>query len=225
MNQRSTKPQAGGLPWALWALLVIMAAVVGGLAAAAVVHVASRWVSVAIPALIGLTVALASRRGWPPQAGEQGSAYAPAGLGGSSAADAGRSGANIRPDRPVASGMDPAEPHAVGQVHRISSPSAGGTPWWVAAEAAQPQAGQEATTVPATDLSSYLASALIAQCPRCGAFDLDIRRGTPSWTCRCESCGHAWTWQPGTAWPQVRVSPRRRTQHTRPATDTRYRQD
>jgi len=221
MIQRSHKSQASGLPWVLWSMLIILAAVVGGLAAAAVIHLASRWVSVAIPAAIGLAVALASRQEPPRQASQQGGGQGGAELRGGSPADASRRRADTPPGREIDLGMDPAEPPAVGQLLPISPSSASEKPWWVAAQATPPQARHETSTVPAPDLSNYLASALIAQCPRCGAFELDIRRGAASWTCRCESCGHAWTWQPGTAWPQVRVSPRRRTQHARPATDTR----
>jgi len=220
MIQRSPKPQASGLPWVLWALLIILAAVVGGLAAAAVIHLSSRWVSVAIPAAIGLAVALVSRQERPRQTDQQGAGQRSAEPRGSSPADASPRRADTPLGREIVLGMDPAEPPAVGQLLPISPPSASDQPWWVAAQATPPEARQEASTVPAPDLSSYLASALIAQCPRCGAFELDIRRSAARWTCRCESCGHAWTWQPGTAWPQVRVSPRRRTQHARPATDT-----
>jgi hypothetical protein len=225
MIQLTPKSGARDLRWALWSLLVILAAVVGGLAAAAVVHLTSRWISVAIPAAIGVAVAAASRREGPRQTAKQGVGPAGAGLSGPSPANAGRSRAGSPPGREIVPGTDPAEPPAVGQLLPIAPPSATDEPWWVAAQAAPPQARQEAGTVPALDLSSYLGSALIAQCPRCGAFELDIRRSAARWTCRCESCGHNWTWQPGTAWPQVRVSPRRRRQHARPGTDTRNRQD
>ena len=83
-------------------------------------------------------------------------------------------------------------------------------PWWDSAQAsaAPPSAG--AKRAPAPDLSTYLASTFIAQCPRCGAFRLDIRRARGAWDFRCEACEHTWTWQPGTPWPPVRVMPRGR---------------
>jgi len=73
------------------------------------------------------------------------------------------------------------------------------------APAPAPSAG--AKRAPAPDLSTYLASTFIAQCPRCGAFRLDIRRGRSDWNFRCEACENTWTWQPGTPWPPVRVMP------------------
>ena len=79
-------------------------------------------------------------------------------------------------------------------------------PWWDSAQGAPaPSAG--AKRAPAPDLSTYLASTFIAQCPRCGAFRLDIRRGRSGWNFRCEACENTWTWQPGTPWPPVRVMP------------------
>ena len=68
-------------------------------------------------------------------------------------------------------------------------------------------AGLNPDGAPAPDLSTYLASTFIAQCPRCGAFRLDIRRGRSGWDFRCEACENTWTWQPGTPWPPVRVMP------------------
>ena len=82
-------------------------------------------------------------------------------------------------------------------------------PWWDSAQGAPPpSAGAERG--PAPDLSTYLASTFIAQCPRCGAFRLDIRRAPNGWDFRCEACECTWTWQPGTPWPPVRVMPRGR---------------
>jgi hypothetical protein len=79
-------------------------------------------------------------------------------------------------------------------------------PWWDSAQGTPaPSAG--AKRAPAPDLSTYLASTFIAQCPRCGAFRLDHRRARDGWDFRCESCDHVWTWQPGTPWPPVRVMP------------------
>jgi hypothetical protein len=79
-------------------------------------------------------------------------------------------------------------------------------PWWDSAQGTPaPSAG--AKRVPAPDLSTYLASTFIAQCPRCGAFRFDHRRARNGWDFRCESCDHVWTWQPGTPWPPVRVMP------------------
>ena len=49
--------------------------------------------------------------------------------------------------------------------------------------------------------------ALIAQCPRCGDFHLDVTRAGPDYSFRCRnpSCANTWNWTPGTAWPAVVV--------------------
>jgi hypothetical protein len=82
-------------------------------------------------------------------------------------------------------------------------------PWWDSAQGA-PSPSPGARRAPAPDLSTYLAATFIAQCPRCGAFRLDIHRAANDWDFRCESCDYTWTWQPGTPWPPVRVRPRER---------------
>jgi hypothetical protein len=79
-------------------------------------------------------------------------------------------------------------------------------PWWDSAQGT-PAPSASAKRAPAPDLSTYLASTFIAQCPRCGAFRFDHRRARSGWDFRCESCDHVWTWQPGTPWPPVRVMP------------------
>lgn len=88
-----------------------------------------------------------------------------------------------------------------------SQPGAPDPPWWDSAQGAPPPPSPGAKRAPAPDLSTYLAATFIAQCPRCGGFRLDIRRGRNAWDFRCESCEYTWTWQPGTSWPPVRVMP------------------
>jgi hypothetical protein len=89
-------------------------------------------------------------------------------------------------------------------------------PWWDSAQG-PPAPSSGAKRAPAPDLSTYMASTFIAQCPRCGAFRLDIRRGRNGWDFRCESCDYTWTWQPGTPWPPVRVMPGGRRESRPPA--------
>ena len=84
------------------------------------------------------------------------------------------------------------------------------TPWWDSAQGAPPAPSPGAKRAPAPDLSTYLASTFIAQCPRCGAFQLDIRQARNGWDFHCEACEYTWTWQPGAPWPPVRVMPRGR---------------
>ncbi len=93
------------------------------------------------------------------------------------------------------------------QPGNAAAPGAPDAPWWDSAQAAPPAPSPGAKRAPAPDLSTYLASTFIAQCPRCGGFRLDIRRARNGWDFRCESCAHTWTWQPGTPWPPVRVMP------------------
>jgi hypothetical protein len=58
-------------------------------------------------------------------------------------------------------------------------------------------------------LASYVASgaAIVAQCPNCGDFRIDVQRGDPAYSFRCRNprCGEQWRWTPGTAWPSVVV--------------------
>ncbi len=206
----------------LWSVLIVLTSVAGGLAAAGLVNLPSLWIAVAIPAVIGSAIAPAALYLTPGLTEER-----DRGPGGA------ESGPLPRPDVPYsrqdrhlgAGGPVPArasaEPPAVVQVLPVPARPAADTPWWAAAQATPPPARGDASLVPTPDLSSYLALALIAQCPRCGAFRLDIRRAPAHWACRCEACEHTWTWQPGTAWPEVRVAPRRRTQPANPDPDSR----
>lgn len=50
------------------------------------------------------------------------------------------------------------------------------------------------------------AETLIAQCPSCGGFRLDVSRAGPALAFRCAGgCGHAWSWSVGTPWPAMTV--------------------
>jgi hypothetical protein len=220
-----------------WALLVIAAALIGGLAAATLVH-ASLIIAVIVSVVaggIGVVVLFRS----PARSAELMA-------GGQKEADTGRYPVRRpapsvpqapRGAPPASFPADPVAPGAVAQgpggrdgpgrggpghpaatetvVQLLPLPSqpgqaAGSGPpdahWWDSAQGAPaPSAG--AKRAPAPDLSTYLSSTFIAQCPRCGAFRLDIRRARNGWDFRCESCEHTWTWQPGTPWPPVRVMP------------------
>jgi hypothetical protein len=92
-----------------------------------------------------------------------------------------------------------------------------GQSWWDAAAGAPPPPSSAAQRAPAPDLSTYLASTFIAQCPRCGAFRLDAQRAPNGWDFHCESCEYIWAWQPGTPWPPVRVMPGRRRESRPPS--------
>jgi hypothetical protein len=224
-----------------WALLVIAAAVIGGLAAATLVH-ASVLVAVIVSVVVGGIGVVALFRS-PARSPE---------LTGGQDQDAGRHSAPRRqaptapgvrrpvpsasyPPDPVAPAYPPdpvapsaAPPTAAAPVARDgqgrggppatnetmvqmlplpSEPGGPDAPWWDSAQGAPPPPSPGGKRAPAPDLSTYLAATFIAQCPRCGGFRLDIRRGRSAWDFRCESCENTWTWQPGTSWPPVRVMP------------------
>ncbi len=172
-----------------WALLVIAAALIGGLAAATLVHT-SITTAVIVSVVAGGIAILAAfrsparqtevRAGQPPQ---ELRAIPPAGN---------QTVVQLLPLPPQPGNAEPPD-----------------TPWWDSARGAPPPS-PDAKRASAPDLSTYLASTFIAQCPRCGAFRLDIRRGRNDWDFRCEACECTWTWQPGTPWPPVRVMPRGR---------------
>jgi hypothetical protein len=241
-----------------WALLVIAAALIGGLAAATLVHT-SLIITVIVSLVAGGIAVLAVFRSpaRPPQpmAGEreddkfgrypaprhrQASQTVPPAPFASAAPD---------PAAPVPAAPVPAAPVPAAQVPAAPVPAApvpaaqvpvsderarGGPPaneavvqllplppqpgnaepadppWWDSAQGGPPSPSPGAKRAPAPDLSTYLASTFIAQCPRCGAFRFDIRRARSGWDFRCESCEYTWTWQPGTPWPPVRVMPRGR---------------
>jgi len=239
-RQSQADPPQGGPAQIGWALLVIAAAVIGGLAAAALVD-ASVVVALIVSLVVGGigVVALFRSSGRSPE------------LTGGQGADSGRfltrrreaptapgsraaRSASYPPD-PVAPSYPPdpvapsaAPPTAAGPAVRDgkgrggppapsetvvqllplpSEPGGQETAWWDSAQGAPPSPSPGARRAPAPDLSTYLAATFIAQCPRCGGFRLDIRRGGRAWDFRCESCEYTWTWQPGTPWPPVRVVP------------------
>ncbi len=219
-----------------WVLLVIAAALIGGLAAATLVH-ASLTIAVIVSVVaggIGVVILLRSP------------ARSPELMAGEEDADTGRYPVRGRPAPPVPqasrSPSFPADPVAPGpgtpgtggrggqgrggpgqpagaptetvvqllplpQPGKVTGSGPPDAPWWDSAQGAPPPPSQGAKRAPAPDLSTYLASTFIAQCPHCGAFRLDIRRARNGWDFRCESCEYTWTWQPGTPWPPVRVMP------------------
>ena len=223
----SVGPSSVGPAQLGWALLVIAAALIGGLAAATLVHT-SLTITVIVSVVAGGIAVLAGFRSpaRPPE-------FKP---GEAAEDDFGRYPAPRRPAPPAAQVAPiPAEPDGQarggppdGQAR--GGPPAGnqtvvqllplppqpgtaeppGAPWWDSAQGGPPAPSPGAKRAPAPDLSTYLASTFIAQCPRCGAFRLDIRRARNGWDFHCEACEYTWTWQPGTPWPPVRVMPRGR---------------
>jgi hypothetical protein len=221
---QSGRPQSGpaqlGPAQYGWALVVIVAALIGGLAADRIGH-ASILIAVIVSLVVGALGVLWLFRtparppgltsGYPeddvtrdfrlPQNRHVPTKPRPQ--------PAPRAAATIPPVASPAAG-EPAAPGSPGGSETVVEllPLSGqaDAPWWDSAQGTPaPSAG--AKRVPAPDLSTYLASTFIAQCPRCGAFRLDHRRARDGWDFRCEACDHVWTWQPGTPWPPVRVMP------------------
>jgi len=205
---RTTSPGPDSM---LWALGILIASVAGGLAAAALVTLSSKWIALAVPAIIGPTIAQAvlNWRSRQTHEGETGLGSANGSVSSSglpSDRHDGRYGKHAHQTGPAA-----ADSPAMVQALPVPEASVAGTPWWEKSPTT-PRPGRSSTElVDSPDLRTFLASALIAQCPNCGAFKLDIRRGPRMWAFRCEECEHTWTWQSGTPWPAVRVAPRRRT--------------
>ena len=168
------------------AVLTVLAAVVGGLAASAA---GPRHVSLAVAMAISLVIGLGA------------------------AAFAGRRDAvAVRAAGTTAgelSGEHPVPDDSQGPADMLRLLSGGAQPtWW---EAARQQLPPAASVVPAPppELASYLETAQVAQCPNCGRLTLDATGVTGGWALNCPACSHTWTWRPGTPWPDVMVLPRR----------------
>ena len=70
--------------------------------------------------------------------------------------------------------------------------------WWNHGEPTSAAGAAAAAEAPVTpDLSSYLDSALVAQCPNCGSFRMDTDQTAPEWRFRCQECQQIWAWRPG----------------------------
>ncbi|HEY0453343.1 hypothetical protein [Actinophytocola sp.] len=92
--------------------------------------------------------------------------------------------------------------------------AAGPRQWWTETNTAtntEANTATERNSRPSQlpDLPSYVAkgAVLVAQCPNCGDFRIDVRGGGSAFAFRCRNprCGHEWQWTPGTPWPPVVV--------------------
>jgi hypothetical protein len=189
-----------------WSLIIVAAAVIGGLAAAALRHV-SLLTAVLIPLGVGVITVYAVAR-WPGQQPVPPPPPAPPPLP-----------PGPIEDRLVHAPVHQAETGDLVRLQPIVSQSATDAQWWQPGDGPPAPPGQDGLLRPAADLVGYLDSALVAQCPDCGAFGIEARRRQKSsrWGFRCESCEFTWHWQPGTPWPPVAVRPGRRKQPRLPA--------
>jgi hypothetical protein len=96
------------------------------------------------------------------------------------------------------------------QPQRVVLGTGHGGQWWeqTGAPAARPATTRLAPQAP--ELTSYVESARVVQCPRCGAFRIDVTRSGAEFSFHCNQDGHRWTWRRDTAWPLTVVVSRRR---------------
>ena len=118
--------------------------------------------------------------------------------------------------RPIAS----AEPVGTTEPARLVLPveaGAQGASWWNGGPTDRTVAQAPARTAPARpsapDLGTYRRPVRTVQCPRCGAFRIDVQEiagDQGGYAFRCRIDDHTWTWRAGTAWPVTVVASRRR---------------
>lgn len=188
----------------VWFVLFLLAALVGGFAAADLRHV-STVTAVAVSALVAAVVTLVVHYAFPRSARDDarpvGQHMSPRGI------------ERPRGQPPGGGGPDHSTRPAADQVAvaRVLEPQKPVTePWWNSGEPT-PTAGAAAAEVPVTsDLSGYLDSALVAQCPNCGSFRMDTDQTAQEWRFRCQECQQIWAWRPGDPWPAIQVRPRLR---------------
>ena len=117
-----------------------------------------------------------------------------------------------RPSAPPAPARAAAAlPAPIEQPQRVVLGTGRGGQWWekTGAPAGRPAAATN-TVANAPELTSYVESARVVQCPRCGAFRIDVSRSGAEFSFHCNQDGHRWTWRPDTAWPLTVVVSRRR---------------
>ena len=199
-----------------WSGLFVVASVLGGLAAADITHESSL-VAVLFSLLVAIIMVILLYQGFlderPGEERRPGGEHRTAPLPRQEPAGA--------PRAPQASPRPAPEPPVQPGVVKVVQPSGGGQ-WWQSHMAATSPAdrtgtasgtasgGQPPARPRKVDLSQFLDQALIAQCPRCGAFAVDVDNRGPEWLFACLECGQRWPWQPGTPWPGVQVRPEAR---------------
>ena len=189
----------------VWSVLFLLAAFVGGFAAADLWHVSTiraAAVSVLIAVVVTLVVHYALPRPARDDARPVGQPRSPRGIEGP------------RGQSPGGRGPDPSirpTPDQVAVVRLMEPQEPVTKSWWNQGEPTSAAGAAAAAEAPVTgDLSSYRDSALVAQCPNCGSFRMDTDQTAPEWRFRCQECQQIWTWRPGSPWPAIQVRPRLR---------------
>jgi hypothetical protein len=80
--------------------------------------------------------------------------------------------------------------------------------WWDQSpvrHARTPVSAPKSVRPAAPELAGYVASARVVQCPRCGAFRIDMHQSAGVFAFRCRVDDHRWEWQPGASWPATVV--------------------
>lgn len=110
------------------------------------------------------------------------------------------------PIRPLPVAPPPAER---GRLVLPVRPDAG---WWSETSTTGTWRDQpRAVNAPPLDLSGYVESARIVQCPSCASFWINVRHVDVGYSFSCQRCGHKWDWQAGMPWPKtIKVSKRLR---------------
>lgn len=109
------------------------------------------------------------------------------------------------PDRPAPPPnpfpLAPAPNHDPSAASSNPDPSAGGRAWWTEDRSAR--AAPPAPRLTARELER----SVVAQCPNCGDFRLDVAREGHEHAFRCRNprCGHRWSWRADAAWPTTVV--------------------
>jgi hypothetical protein len=184
-----------------WVALVVLASVVGGLAAAAIDHGrVPVGIDVVISVVIGGLIALGAVRRL------SAVAAVPA-----SPSFAEQTGPGQSPQHGGGQARRPGELRDPVLVLPIAGQAGPSSPWWELAGKPQPGSAGGRDVLRPHDLDRYQDAAFIAQCPKCGAFELDADQGGEAWKFHCCACDCRWSWRPGTAWPPVQVRPKLRT--------------
>jgi hypothetical protein len=197
-----------------WSALIVVASLVGGLAAAgatqAITHKSDNiavLLSLAVAAIVVVALYFGLLDDKQPESGQQ-HVSQPDGYRGPLVPPTmpmqapGNPGEVPRPLPPP----EPVRPAVVRVLPGPSSPA-----WWQGQGSAGPAPrGARSTGPRSVPLSEFLDQALIAQCPRCGSFRVGADNRPAEWHFGCEECGARWTWQPGSPWPAVQVRPNAR---------------
>jgi hypothetical protein len=90
-----------------------------------------------------------------------------------------------------------------------AKPNASVSEWWKQS-GPRPGATIASARREAPDITSYVDSGQIVQCPRCAAFTIDVKRVEAGFRFYCHACGNEFAWKRDEEWPAWKVSPRSR---------------